>query len=222
VSIEIEKLVAQLDEEFDYLCDIGKVPRTPANVLESHLIGNCAGCKRDLPWPAPRSGFWAAPVSCPQCGQVYFTEGRSTNGIAIPHLKASTNSPNTTVSETGVPPNKPNSVLATGSEVFSAFFGEECEWVERRRTARYPLSAPVVVVPLNEQGRAIAEAYDMTLLNISVGGVGMMRTGEAIGDLMLIDFAAAGYPGIQAVGQVRWRTKAYGVTKLGCEFVVTK
>jgi hypothetical protein len=217
MSIEIEKLVAQLDEEFNYLCDIGKVPRTPTSKLESHLIGNCAGCERDLPWPAPRPGFWAGPVSCPQCGQVYFTEGRSTNGIALPHLKTSASS-----LLTSAQPNKPNSVLSTGSEVFSAFFGEECEWVERRRTARYPLSAPVVVVPLNEQGRAIAEAYDMTLLNISVGGVGMMRTGEAVGDLMLIDFAVAGYPGVQAVGQVRWRTKAYGVTKLGCKFVATK
>lgn len=222
MSIEIEKLVAQLDEEFNFLCDIGKVPRTPASTLESHLIGNCAGCERDLPWPAPRPGFWAGPVSCPQCGQVYFTEGRSTNSIALPQLKASASLLNPSVTETITPLSKPNSVLATGSEVFSAFFGEECEWVERRRTVRYPLSAPVVVVPLNQQGRAIAEAYDMTLLNISVGGVGMMRTGEAVGELMLIDFAVAGYPGVQVVGQVRWRTKAYGVTKLGCEFVATK
>lgn len=213
MSTEIEQLVAQLDEEFNFLCDIGKVPRTPANVLESHLIGNCAGCDRDLPWPAPRAGFWAAPVSCPQCGQVYFTEGRSANGIALPQLKASSSPPSKSAT--------PTNVLASGNEVFSAFFGEECERVERRRTVRYPLSAPVVVVPLNEQGRAVAEAYDMTLLNISMGGVGMMRTGEAMGDLMLIDFAQAGYPGVQAVGQVRWRTKAYGVTKLGCEFVKT-
>ena len=219
VSTEIEKLVAQLDEEFSFLCDIGKVPRTPASTLQSHLIGDCAGCNRDLPWPAPRAGSWAAPVPCPQCGEVYFTEGRSTNGIALPPLKASTGPVATRDRSKLAEPTHPE---PSGRKVFSAFFGAECQWSERRRTVRYPLSAPVVAVPLDIKGRAIAESYDMTLLNISLGGVGMMRIGEAIGELMLIDFAVAGYPGVQAVGQVRWRTKAYGVTKLGCEFVKTR
>lgn len=215
MSTDMEQLVARLDNEFDYLCNIGKVPITPPKVSESHLIGNCAGCARDLPWPTPRSGFWAAPVPCPQCGRVYFTEARNHSSVKLDQP----GSVPTTTTVTALQDIASGDANSAGAEIVSEFFGADCVTHERRRSIRYALSAPVVVVPLDSEGRPIAEAYDMTLLNISTGGVGLMRTGEAIGERLVIDFAIAGYPGVQAVGEVRWRSEAYGVTKLGCEFV---
>ncbi|TWT98011.1 hypothetical protein Pla108_21660 [Botrimarina colliarenosi] len=211
---ELAMLEASLDE-LDFLCQIGRVPRSPSAVDRSDLISVCDGCDRDLHWPTPRAGRLAAPAPCPQCGRCYFTEVDSVVTIesANPFWTAIPAAPKAD----GV--NAKGDAKPIGGDVLAKLFGADCVIDERRQLARYAMSAPVVGVPLDRKGRPIDEAIALTVLNVSAGGVGLMSTHEYDGELLAIDFSPAGFPGVQAIGVVRWRQPLHGVTKFGCEFL---
>ncbi|QDV72494.1 PilZ domain-containing protein [Botrimarina mediterranea] len=210
---EMESLIAQFESEFDRLCSIGTTTHAPWMETESHEIECCEKCDRNLSWPTPRPEMWAAPVPCPQCDHVYFTLARNHARVSL----AVDDSED--VDAAPLEPERHNATLPAAKKLFSAFLGGDYAVQERRQSVRYPMSAPVVVVPLGGDGAPIAEAYSMTLLDISSGGLGLMKTGEAVGDYLLVDFAVAGSPGTQCFAKVCWRKESHGITKLGVKFV---
>ncbi|TWT99796.1 hypothetical protein Pla108_07390 [Botrimarina colliarenosi] len=215
MSVERDKLIAQPNNEIDQLCAVGRIPVVLSKADAGYEIAHCAGCLRTLSWPSPRPDAWAAPVPCPECQRIYFTAARNRSGIEIPKDEASQVNDAQQASRTA--PDSPPLPIAI--QLLSNFFGAGLVVDERRQSARYALSAPVVVVPLSNDGMPVAEAYSMTLLDISASGMGLMRTGQAIGSYLLIDFAAAGAPGTQCLIKVCWRNEAHGITKLGGEFI---
>lgn len=209
-------------EMIDFLCQIG--PPTPPPAVTgrrsqlpdpaSQLIGTCGGCRRDLPWPTPRAGLWAAPVACPQCGRWYFTEGRNDSQPELTGRAISEQSRNETLAN--LVQRQSDSIARLLDHLVSSgtYLGPE-----RRRSTRINLSQPVVTVPLGRDARPISEAEDQTLCDLSEGGAGLLGESAVEPTLVLIDFSPCASPGLQLLARVAWRETKGSYARTGCEFL---
>ncbi|QDV72498.1 hypothetical protein K2D_06570 [Planctomycetes bacterium K2D] len=206
-------LLASWDKEIDFLCGVGPTTDPRPELTPTCMLSACLTCHCDLSeLPAPKGGEWASDTSCPGCGRWYFVMGRPQPSSLDCHAGSG--------SEADREPSgsKKNSLRNFGREVLEELLGPACVKRERREWARYPMSAPVVGVPLDADGRPICEAIALTLLNISEGGLSAMARQAIPGNAIVIDFASAGCPSFQKIGRICWCETAHGITKFGCEF----
>lgn len=200
----------------DFLCQVGTpIPTAPAQEDKTALIGPCGGCQRELPWPTPRPGSWASPVSCPQCKRWYYIEGRNERKPVVNDLLASEI---THVKE------RLRALLTlrqreSASLLFKQLVGDAYLEAEHRRTTRVEVSRQVVAIPLDIDAVPIGKAEAQTLINISQAGACLLGTTGTKSPLVLIDLSGSVSPGLQLLACVDWRQSKEGFTRLGCEFL---
>lgn len=201
-------------DEVDFLCRIGHRPIESAST-DTYAPSSYRCCERDLAGSAPRPDTWASAIACPVCGSVYFVElGLHPSDEPIDAVVLTSGTETTNAQRPLAPV-----TTALATTLMADLFGPTGVTAEHRRYARHTITAPLVGVPLDKGGQPLCEAIDLTLTDVSVAGVGLLRRGDIPGELLAIDFSPAGYPGHQLVGRVRWRRRASGLTKIGCEFV---
>lgn len=91
---------------------------------------------------------------------------------------------------------------------------------EKRQAPRFPLHAPVEVVPLQPDGSINwRAAWSAVLRNLSRGGLSLLQTGLAECDRILIGLPVGDQP-VYLPAEVRhWRALGNNMVELGCRFV---
>jgi hypothetical protein len=80
---------------------------------------------------------------------------------------------------------------------------------EARRQKRFPVAAPITVVPLGADFRVSGQPARVMTINVSGGGVAIVHTRRIVEPYLAIDFSASGVDLLPAVMQVtRVRTLA--------------
>jgi hypothetical protein len=90
---------------------------------------------------------------------------------------------------------------------------------ERRMHQRYPVTVPVVALPLAADFRIDGEPLQMTTVNVSLGGAALIHTRFIKAPNLALDFTVAGVELLQVVLKVL-RVRGIGpVYEIGGEFI---
>lgn len=186
----------------------------------SLMITRCQGCYRNLRWPAPCADSWATAISCPECGQYFFTEGRSTDPPTLTEQPASTH-PGIDMSHwlsklRLMQMERPQSI-----ELMTQLVGNSREVDERREHVRFEVENPIVGVPLDEQAKPTGVAVDVTLTDLSISGMQLAVAEVWHAPLVAVDFGKLGLPGAQLIAEVVWQDADDTSTRLGCRFLLS-
>ena len=169
---------------------------TPSRMPARPVIDACSGCGSPIALhpPTPES-----PVStwlCRTCGAVYFgsaaqagvrpAEAQQLVDAVTVQLEAHMES---------VPP-------AQVRRLVKALHPNAYTGPERREDVRYPVSVPVVAVPLSHDFRIDGDAIRMTTANVSLGGAALVHTRFSNAPFYALDFTAAGIDLLQVVLRV--------------------
>ncbi|QDT67667.1 hypothetical protein MalM25_05680 [Planctomycetes bacterium MalM25] len=180
------------------------------------IIGDCQGCGRYLPWPSPRAGAWVAPVACPQCRRWYYCESRNDTSFDPDEMEETLRASLVSVSQA----NRPSESAAVAT-VRESLIGDEVYFgAERRGATRVPVSATVVVAPLDERFVPVAMAQQMTLIDFSIHGAGFMGRAMEQSEYALVDFSPSCPRNTQLMARVVSQQQLDDFAKYGCEFVV--
>jgi len=85
---------------------------------------------------------------------------------------------------------------------------------EARRQKRFPVAAPITVVPLGADFRVAGQPARVMTLNVSGGGAAIVHTRRIVEPYLAIDFAASGVellPAVMHVTRVRTLASAFEV-----------
>ncbi|TWT85261.1 hypothetical protein Pla123a_00680 [Posidoniimonas polymericola] len=196
----------QLDPEI--IAALGSSGPDRRNLPMTIMIGRCLGCERRLPWPAPKPGYWAAAVPCPECGRWYYTEAHN---HTLPVLRLGDQRTPQGLAEQYSPAGMSELERALGSLVPSD---------DRRGDDRHEVRVNLPAVPLTESLESPCEVLEVRLVNLSPVGCCLQLNEPLSVAYLLLDFSVVGFPGFQALAAVRWLETKSGVTKVGCKFLL--
>ena len=201
-------------ELLEHLCG-SRADEVGSHALATVTLEKCHSCQLSLPWPLPVVGQWASPVACPRCHRWYFTQTRN---HATPELVIQFE-PVPAKAVVQKSDKAPHTIPTKVAYIIAKLFGDCFVHEERRNSVRYAMSLPIVAAPLNENGLPEAEAFQLTILNLSAGGCLLLADQYVEYPLLMLDFSSANCVGIQLLARiVRQETSGVG-TKLGCEFL---
>jgi len=178
-------------------------------------IDRCSSCATRISLRSPTNESPASAWLCRRCGSVYFARCQEKDGKPFSagtrlvsyyevmkainvHIEGRT-SP---ISQKDV--QRLVQCLATRS-----FNGQEA-----RSQKRFPVAAPVTVVPLGADLRVAGQAARVMTINVSGGGAALVHARRIVEPFLAVDFAASGVdllPAVLQVTRVRRLATAYEV-----------
>jgi len=190
------------------------------NVDGSQAVKRCGGCRSTIKLRPPILESKATMWLCNVCGAIYF--GGDCQESELPGL-----------SQLG--PDRTSPFILASSAKQDAFtrtiraesahhltkllVPEEVTWADRRRHKRYPITVPVVVLPLASDFRVVGDAEKMTTANISLGGAALLYTRYINCPYLAIDFTSGGIEQLQVILKVLRYRSLGPVYDIGGEFI---
>jgi predicted RNA-binding Zn-ribbon protein involved in translation (DUF1610 family) len=168
--------------------------RPDPNTTNSVAIDRCSGCGANITLRPPNPGSKASAWQCNQCGAVYFcADDEGEKCVGVSRIEPDTSSPFAIeTSASAIPPENVQRLVK--SLVPNEFTGPDL-----RRHKRYPVSVPVVAVPLAADFRINGDPVRMTTANISLGGAALIHTRYVETPYLALDFTIAGVEQLQVV-----------------------
>jgi hypothetical protein len=151
------------------------------------------------PLPGSKASTWI----CKTCGAVYFGSadgGAECHGVtrSEPGMSGRSVAPVEGRVEAIAPSIPPENV----QRLLKSFVPGDFSGPDRRRHKRYPVTVPVIVLPLAADFRINGEPVQMTTANVSLGGAAFIHTRFIDVPYLAIDFTLAGLELLQVVLQV--------------------
>jgi hypothetical protein len=176
-------------------------------------IEHCSNCGTRIELQPPAPEFTATAWHCTTCGAIYF--GRDAGSFerrGLYRLDPAIENPFARASHPAIPPE-------TVQRLIKPLASTEYQGPDRRREKRYPVTLPVVAVPLAADFRIDGEPAQMLTANISLGGAALIHTRFIDADYLALDFTGAGSESLQVVLKVL-RVRSLGlVYEISGEFV---
>ena len=185
-------------------------PSVQADGSGDFTIDRCSSCATRIALRSPTPDSPASAWLCRRCGSVYFARCQEKDGKPFSAgtrlvsyfevMKAI----NVHIEGKSSPIAKKDVERLVQCLSSRSFNGKEI-----RRQKRFPVAAPITVVPLSADFRVAGQPARVMTLNVSGGGVAVVHTRRIAEPLLAIDFSASGVELLPAVMQVtRVRTLA--------------
>jgi hypothetical protein len=182
---------------------------------ETQKVQRCSLCRAVIDIRPPMAALMVTVWRCNQCGSIYFGSNEQEAD-----LRGLTRADRCDTIDAAAKGRAAPSILPEHVQrLTKSLSPEESEWEDRRRHKRYPISIPVVALPLSLDFRVDGDALPMTTRNLSLGGVALLHTRFLDAAYLAIDFAAAGEEKLQVVLKVL-RCRPLGLAyEIGGEFI---
>jgi hypothetical protein len=171
-------------------------PSTPA-------IDRCSSCGAIIALQPPTPNARVSTWLCKTCGAIYFgSEDGGAGCCGVTRCEADANDASgarfKVNMEAASPPIPPKNV----QRLIKSLVPGEYTGPDRRAHKRYPVTVPVVVLPLTSDFRIDGEPIQMTTVNISLGGAALMYTRFLDAPYLALDFSIAGVELLQVILKV--------------------
>jgi predicted RNA-binding Zn-ribbon protein involved in translation (DUF1610 family) len=173
-------------------------------------IDRCSSCATRIALRSPTPDSPASAWLCRRCGSVYFARCQEKDGkpfsagTRLVSYYEVMKAINTTI-ETKTPAVPAKDV----QRLVSCLAARSYNGREARRQKRFPVAAPVTVVPLGADFRVSGQPARVMTINVSGGGCAIVHSRRIVEPYLAIDFTACGVDLLPAVMQVtRVRTLA--------------
>ncbi len=186
-----------------------------AHAVDDLAIDRCSSCATHISLRAPTPDSPASAWLCRRCGSVYFARCQEKDGkpfsagTRLVSYYEVMKAINTTIdAKTGVIPQKDVQRLV------QCLAARTYNGREARRQKRFPVAAPVTVVPLSADFRVSGQPARVMTINVSGGGCALVHTRRIIEPYLAIDFSACGVdllPAVLRVSRVRTLASAFEV-----------
>jgi hypothetical protein len=211
--------------------NVDRIVRQPADFIGREVlpdenseitvpIKRCGGCQSAIDIRAPTPELKASTWLCNKCGAVYFggdDQGAELRGLTW--TDPSTANPFATsvaLKKDALTPSIPPDNV---QRLAKSLIPEDVTWGDRRRHKRYPITVPVMVLPLAFDFRVIGEPIQMTTANVSLGGAALVHTRFLDAPNLALDFTIAGTDLLQLVLKVLRCRNMGPVYEIGGEFI---
>jgi hypothetical protein len=181
-------------------------------------VQRCGGCRSVIEIRPPAPNLKATIWRCNKCGQIYFGSNEPSaelRGLTL--ADRSTGNPFSMDAETSLL--KPTILPENAQRLTKSLTQEEDNWADRRRHKRYPISMPVVSLPLADDFRATGTAVPMTTTNVSLGGAALLHTRFVDAPYLALDFTVGGVEFLQVVFKLLRCRNLGPVYEIGGEFI---
>jgi predicted RNA-binding Zn-ribbon protein involved in translation (DUF1610 family) len=178
-------------------------------------IDRCSSCATKISLRAPTSESPASAWLCRRCGSVYFARCQEKDGKPfsagtrlVPYFEVMKAINANIEGRSAAIPQKDVQRLVQ-CLASRSFHGQEA-----RSQKRYPVAAPVTVVPLGADLRVAGQAARVMTINVSGGGAALVHARRVVEPFLAIDFCASGVdllPAVLHVTRVRRLATAYEV-----------
>lgn len=179
-----------------------------ADLLEPAVsIDRCSGCGADVSLAPPTPALSARPWLCTRCGSVYFARhGAGEEDYCDMGIRPVSYGEVQRAINLNVEP--PSSRIRRGDveRLVKCMSMKQYGGVDARREKRYPVAAPVTIVPLGPDFRVVGKPFRAMTTNISSGGSALIHSAPILEPFLALDFAVAGVklsPAILEVLRVR-------------------
>lgn len=155
----------------------------------------------------PTAALSARPWLCTRCGSVYFArhDGGDEDSCELGVRPVSYGEVQRAINLNVEPP---SSRVRRGDveRLVKCMTMKQYGGVDARREKRYPVAAPVTIVPLGPDFRVVGKPFRAMTTNISSGGSALIHSSPILEPFLALDFAAAGVklsPAILEVTRIR-------------------
>jgi hypothetical protein len=166
-------------------------------------IDRCSGCGADVALMPPTPALSARPWLCTRCGSVFFArqDGESERAdesgvrqVSYAEVQRAIN--------LNVEPASSRVRRVDVERLVKCMSMKQYGGVDARREKRYPVAAPVTIVPLGPDFRVVGKPFRAMTTNISSSGSALIHSGPILEPFLALDFAAAGVKLSPAILQV--------------------
>lgn len=170
-------------------------------------IDRCSSCGADVSLAPPTAALSARPWLCTRCGSVYFARRQGGDGDMC---SLGTRPVSYADVQQAINVNlQPSSTKIRRSDVerlVKCMTARQFGGADVRREKRYPVAAPVTIVPLGFDFRIVGKPFRAMTTNISSGGSALIHAVPIFEPFLAMDFSVAGVklsPAILEVTRVR-------------------
>jgi hypothetical protein len=170
-------------------------------------IDRCSGCGADVSLLPPTAALSARPCLCTRCGSVYFARhGEGDESFCDMGIRPVSYAEVQRAINLNVEPSSNRIRRSHVERLVKCMSMKQYGGVDARREKRYPVAAPVTIVPLGPDFRVVGKPFRAMTTNISSGGSALIHAAPILDPFLALDFAVAGVklsPAILEVLRVR-------------------
>ena len=191
----------------------GRTARLKGSTASTTPVECCSVCGVIIALERPAPNFKASTWLCKTCGTVYFgsDDGGAERGGVV-RVDPAVQRLFVAGVVSSIPPENVQRLV-------KSLVPDEYTGPDRRRQKRYPVSVPVIALPLASDFRIDGDPVQMTTANVSLGGAALIHTRFVDAPYLALDFRGAGVELLQVVLKVL-RVRCLGpVYEVGGEFM---
>lgn len=166
-------------------------------------IDQCSSCGSQISLRSPTPQLPASALLCRRCGSVFFARCQEIDGQPIDAGTKSVSYYEVMKAINVHIEGRLSSISRNEVRRLARFLAAQpYRGPEVRKQKRYPITAPVTVVPLGADLRVSNQPARMMTINISGGGAALLHASRIVEPFLVIDFAAANVDLLPAILQV--------------------
>jgi len=166
-------------------------------------ITRCGNCRASINLLPPLPEMTATAWRCNSCGVYYFgSNEQSTQPLGITCAAEETDKLFAVGPNSKQEAQKRAVPTESAQRLAKLMMPEDIKWADRRQHKRYPITVPVLGLPLAADFRVDGEPIALTTANVSLGGASLLHHRFVNSPHLAIDFSVAGVDQLQVVFKV--------------------